>query len=65
MKFKYIITLILLASAASIIYGFSIKPENVPLGHKFIGLGTVLLFLVAMPMFLIKESRGKKWKIIC
>lgn len=62
MKFKYIITLIVIASLASITYGFvsnTIEPE---LAHKFIGMGTVGLFLIAMPLFLIKESKGKKMK---
>ncbi|MDC6383776.1 hypothetical protein D2V93_15405 [Flagellimonas taeanensis] len=61
-KFKYIVVLVTLAAIASIIYGFSIKEENPGLGHKCIGLGTVGLFLVAMPLFLIKESKGKNMK---
>ncbi len=59
---KYIIVLIVIASFASIIYGFSLKEEQVDLSHKFIGGGVVGLFLVAMPLFLIKESKGKKMK---
>ena len=62
MKMKYIIISIVVASFASIIYGFQIKSENVATGHKFIGFGTIGLFLVAMPLFLIKESKGKKMK---
>ena len=62
MKLKYIIFLIVVGSFVSIIYGFSIKKDQEALGHKYIGLGTVGLFLVAMPLFLIKESRGKKMK---
>lgn len=61
-KFKYIIVLVTLAAIASIIYGFSIKEEDPGLGHKCIGLGTVGLFLVAMPLFLMKESKGKNMK---
>lgn len=61
-KLKYIILLIVLASFSAIIYGFSLK-STVPVnGDKFIGFGTIGLFLVAMPLFLIKESRGKKMK---
>ncbi|MCK0144281.1 hypothetical protein MWU78_01300 [Arenibacter sp. F26102] len=59
---KYIITLILLASLASIIYGFNINEENKALSDKCIGFGTVGIFLVAMPLFLIKVSKGKKMK---
>ncbi len=61
-KFKYIIVLVTLAAIASIIYGFSIKEEDPGLGHKCIGLGTVGLFFVAMPLFLMKESKGKNMK---
>lgn len=64
MKFrlKYFIVLVVLASFGSIIYGFSIKDEQLQLANKYIGFGTVGLFLVAMPLFLIKESKGKKVK---
>ncbi len=62
MKFKHFIVLIVLGSFVAIIYGFSIKKDNETLAHKYIGLGTVGLFLVAMPLFLIKESKGKKMK---
>ncbi|MCE2613809.1 hypothetical protein LVD13_12570 [Flavobacteriaceae bacterium D16] len=61
-KVKYFIVLVVLASIGSIIYGFSIKDEQLPLANKYIGFGTVGLFLVAMPLFLIKESKGKKVK---
>ncbi len=59
---NYIIVLIVLASAVSIVYGFTIKSENLVLANKYIGFGTVGLFLLAMPLFLIKESKGKKVK---
>jgi len=62
MKMKYIIVLIVLASFAAIVYGFQLKTEDTEVGHKFIGFGTIGLFLVAMPLFLIKESKGKKMK---
>lgn len=57
---KYLITLIVLASFGCIIYGFNMDDSKQATAHKFIGGGTVGLFLVAMPLFLIKESRGKK-----
>lgn len=59
---KYIISLVLIASIVSIIYGFSIKEEDLILANKCIGFGTVGIFLVAMPLFLIKVSKGKKMK---
>ncbi len=57
---KYIISLIVLASFGAIIYGFSIQEEELSLARKFIGFGTAGLFLLAMPLFLYKESKGKK-----
>jgi len=62
MKLKYVIIAIVIASFAAILYGFNIKSENEPLGNKFIGFGTVGLFLIAMPLFLFKESKGKNMK---
>ncbi|HCO82871.1 MAG TPA: hypothetical protein DIT95_04985 [Arenibacter sp.] len=59
---KYFIFLILIASVASIIYGFSIQETDVVFANKCIGFGTVGVFLVAMPLFLIKVSKGKKMK---
>lgn len=57
---KYIISLIVVASFGAILYGFSIQEEELSLAHKFIGFGTAGLFLLAMPLFLYKESKGKK-----
>lgn len=62
MKFKYIIVLILLASFIAIIYGFYIKTIDEHLANRYIGFGTVGVFLIAMPLFLFKESKGKKLK---
>ncbi|RNC92112.1 MAG: hypothetical protein ED555_03115 [Allomuricauda sp.] len=61
-KFKHIIVLIVLASFSAIIYGFHLKSSSDAGADKFIGFGTIGLFLVAMPLFLIKESKGKKMK---
>lgn len=62
MKIKYVIIIILLASLGSIIYGFTIMEADPIIANKFIGFGTVGVFLIAMPLFLIKESKGKKVK---
>ena len=59
---KYVILLVTLASIGAIIYGFAIQEEQVALAAKFIGFGTVGLFFVAMPLFLIKHSKGKNMK---
>ena len=59
---RYLVLLIVLASIGSIAYGFAIT-ETAPVdGNKYIGFGVVGLFLLAMPLFLISESRGKKMK---
>ncbi len=60
--FKYFIVFITLASIGSIIYGFSVMKTNREQADIFVGIGTIGLFLIAMPLFLIKESRGKKIK---
>jgi hypothetical protein len=59
---KYIVPIIVLLSFGAIIYGFTIVEEDPGLGNKCIGFGTVGLFLVAMPLFLLKESKGKQVK---
>ncbi len=62
MKLKYFIVLVVLVSFAAIIYGFSLDEAQENLASKYIGSGTVGLFLIAMPLFLYKESKGKKFK---
>ncbi len=62
MKLRYFIMLIVLASIGSIVYGFTIKADSHKEADRYIGMGTVGLFLIAMPLFLIKESKGKKMK---
>lgn len=61
-KLKHIILLIVLLSFGSIFYGFSIKEEEEDSANKYIGVGTIGLFLIAMPLFLFKESSGKNMK---
>lgn len=62
MKLKYFIVLIVLASLAGIIYGFSLDASQEALSHKYIGSGTLGLFLIAMPLFLYKESKSRDFK---
>ena len=59
---KYIITVIVIISFGLIIYGFNLEADQENLANKYIGSGTLGLFLLAMPLFLIKESKGKKFK---
>ncbi len=62
MKLKYIVTLIVLISLGLIIYGFSMPEVQEELANKYIGSGTLGLFLLAMPLFLYKESKHRKMK---
>ena len=57
---RIIILLIVLASLGSIAYGFMTFEANETRANQCIGFGVVGLFLLAMPLFLISESRGKK-----
>ena len=59
---KYVVLLVVLSSLSAIVYGFTIQEENVVLADKCIGFGTVGLFLLAMPLFLLSVSKGKKMK---
>ena len=61
-KLRYLVLLIVLASLGSIIYGFTLLKDIPVTANKCIGFGVVGLFLLAMPLFLIVESRGKKMK---
>jgi len=61
-KTKYIIVLVVITSFCAIIYGFNVQEDDPLFANKCIGFGTVGLFLIAMPLFLIKESKGKKMK---
>lgn len=59
---RYFIVLIVIASFGAIIYGFNLDASQEALSHKYIGSGTVGLFLVAMPLFLYKESKSRDFK---
>ncbi|MGB3143370.1 MAG: hypothetical protein WBB24_04620 [Maribacter sp.] len=59
---KYLIIAVVLISTGLIIYGFNLDETQTDTAHKCIGSGTLGLFLIAMPLFLIKESKGKKFK---
>jgi len=59
---RYFILLIVLISAGLIIYGFNLDDSQEILANKYIGSGTLGLFLIAMPLFLYRESKGKDFK---
>jgi hypothetical protein len=57
---KYLIGLLFIASAGSIIAGFLLKPE--PVSEKLIGYGVVGLFLFVIPLFTYHRWKGRKVK---
>ena len=59
---RYFILFIVIASFGLIIYGYNLEESQEDLTHTFIGSGTVGLFLIAMPLFLYTESKGKDFK---
>ncbi|MBM1105437.1 hypothetical protein JQC67_04705 [Aurantibacter crassamenti] len=59
---RYFILFLVLVSIGLITYGLSLDTTLESLADKYIGAGTVLIFLVAMPLFLFKESKGKNFK---
>jgi len=59
---RYLILLIVLVSSGLIIYGFNLDDTQEALANKYIGSGTIGLFLIAMPLFLYKESKGKDFR---
>lgn len=59
---RLIALIILLISLLSIVSGFVLRPTDPVLGDRLIGSGTVGIFLLAMPIFLFTESRGKNLK---
>ncbi|TFG79210.1 MAG: hypothetical protein E4H26_00425 [Flavobacteriales bacterium] len=59
---RYVILIIVIVSFTAIIYGLNLDDEQADLANRCIGTGTVGIFLVAMPLFLVTESKGKKMK---
>lgn len=59
---RKILLLASLLSLSSIAYGFYLKDGQTTEGDFYIGIGTAFLFLVIMPIFIFKESKGKNMK---
>ena len=57
---RYFILLIVVVCFSVIGYGYSLDDTQEASANKYIGSGTLGLFLVAMPLFLYNESKGKK-----
>jgi len=60
-KKRSIILILFIAAIATILAGFLLDFEPDVL-NRLKGLGTVMIFFVIMPLFLLVESPGKKMK---
>lgn len=60
--FRYISLAIVAGSLVAIVYGLTLLGTSETDGHRYIGFGVSGIFLLAMPLFLFSESRGKKWE---
>jgi cell shape-determining protein MreC len=60
---KKLLLFVALLCISSILYGFYIKDgQETTDGDFYIGIGTAVLFLVIMPVFIFTASKGKKMK---
>jgi undecaprenyl pyrophosphate phosphatase UppP len=60
-KKRSIILILFIAAIATILAGFLLDFEP-DVSNRLKGLGTVMIFFVVMPLFLLVESPGKKMK---
>ncbi len=60
-KKRWGILILFIAAVATILAGFLLDFEP-DVSNRLKGLGTVLIFFVVMPLFLLVESPGKKMK---
>jgi len=54
--------LLFIGSLGLIVFGFTLPAERSSEASKYIGSGTVAIFLITMPLFLLLESRNKRRK---
>ena len=59
---RRLVLIIVLVALGSIVYGYQLLALEKELAQRFIGAGVIGLFLVAMPVFLFSESRGKQMR---
>jgi len=62
MKLKYVVVFIVVLSFGLILYGYNLEESKATQANKYIGSGVVGLFLIAMPLFLYKESKSRDFK---
>ena len=54
--------LLFIGSLGLIVFGFTLPAERSSEANTYIGSGTVAIFLITMPLFLLLESRNKRMK---
>ena len=59
---RTVLLLLFISSLGLIVFGFTLPDERSAEANKYIGSGTVAIFLVTMPLFLVLESRNKRMK---
>ena len=61
-KRRSLIGLLAIGCLTAIVYGLIIQERQPAAGNSYIGFGVLFLFLVAMPLFIFTEGKGKKVK---
>lgn len=59
---RTVLLLLFISSLGLIVFGFTLPDKRSAEANKYIGSGTVAIFLVTMPLFLLLESRNKRIK---
>ena len=59
---RSLIGLLAIGCLSAIVYGLIIQESQPVAGNSYIGFGVLFLFLVAMPLFIFTEGKGKKVK---
>lgn len=59
---RTVLLLLFIGSLGLIVFGFALPDERSAEANKYIGSGTVAIFLITMPLFLLLESRNKRMK---
>ena len=59
---RSLIGLLAICCLSAIVYGLIIQESQPVAGNSYIGFGVLFLFLVAMPLFIFTEGKGKKVK---
>ena len=59
---RSVLLLLFIGSLGLIVFGFTLPDERSAEANKYIGSGTVAIFLITMPLFLLFESRNKRMK---